>query len=93
MLRIDEKKNGANQASAISLSDNSRAVLERRYLRRGADGKPVETVDEMFYRVASHVGQAEEESGGDVEAATGAFYDMLAELKAEAQRLTNPLKI
>ena len=38
-----------------SLSPNSRTVLERRYLRKGSDGSPIETVDEMFYRVASHI--------------------------------------
>jgi len=65
----------------IALSENSRAVLERRYLRRGKDGLPVETIEEMFYRVASHVATGEAESGGDIEAVTEAFYDMLTEFR------------
>ncbi|MGD8584119.1 MAG: ribonucleotide reductase N-terminal alpha domain-containing protein, partial [Chloroflexota bacterium] len=81
MLRIEESKNGVEQQSAIPLSNNSRTVLERRYLRRGADGKPVETVEEMFHRVAYHIALAEEESGGDVEGATAAFYELLTQLK------------
>ena len=39
----------------LSLPENSLAVLRRRYLRRGPDGQPVETVEEMFRRVAHHI--------------------------------------
>ena len=39
----------------VELTDNSRQVLMRRYVRRGEDGKPAETVDQMFWRVAYHV--------------------------------------
>jgi len=81
MLRIEEAKNGVQQSSAIPLSDNSRAVLERRYLRRGADGKPIETIEEMFYRVAFHVAQAENEYQGDANALSARFYRLLSELK------------
>jgi ribonucleoside-diphosphate reductase alpha chain len=50
-------------------------------LRRGANGKPIETVEEMFYRVASHIAKVEEENGGDVEGMTVAFYELLTKLK------------
>ncbi len=65
----------------VALSENSRAVLERRYLRRGKDGLPVESVEEMFYRVASHVAGGEAESGGDIESVTKEFYEMLTEFR------------
>ncbi|UCG24057.1 MAG: adenosylcobalamin-dependent ribonucleoside-diphosphate reductase [Chloroflexota bacterium] len=81
MLKVDERRNEAGEPATIELSDNSRAVLERRYLRRGAEGAPIETVEEMFHRVASHVALAEEETGGDVESVTAAFYKLLTELK------------
>ena len=42
----------------IELTENSLQVLTRRYLRRGEDGKPAETVPEMFWRVAYHVAAA-----------------------------------
>lgn len=65
----------------ISLSDNSLAVLKKRYLRRGPDGKPVESVEGMFYRVASHVAAAESNHDGDVDSMTQAFYDILTEFR------------
>ena len=65
----------------INLSENSRAVLERRYLRRGEDGKPVESVEGMFYRVASHVAMGEAEGEGDVAATTEKFYQLLTEFR------------
>ncbi len=40
---------------AINLTENSRKVLERRYLRRDLDGSLLETPAGMFYRVAYHV--------------------------------------
>ena len=36
----------------MPISDNARAVLERRYLIRDAQGRPTETVEELFRRVA-----------------------------------------
>ncbi len=71
----------ARKRPGVSLSDNSLAVLEKRYLRRGHDGKPVESVEGMFFRVASHVAAAEAENGGDVDATAEAFYNLLTELR------------
>ncbi|MGB3715653.1 MAG: adenosylcobalamin-dependent ribonucleoside-diphosphate reductase [Candidatus Promineifilaceae bacterium] len=63
------------------LSGNSLAVLERRFLRKGFDGKPVETIAEMFYRVAGHVASAEASTGGDVTEATEQFYELLTDIR------------
>ena len=52
---------------AIRLSDNSRTVLERRYLRRDVDGELLETPAGMFYRIASHIAAVENEHGGDAD--------------------------
>jgi ribonucleoside-diphosphate reductase alpha chain len=65
----------------IKLTDNALAVLKRRYLRRGPDGQPIETVDEMFHRVVSHIAAVEEEWGGDVAAVEEAFYDLLTSFR------------
>lgn len=65
----------------IRLTDNARTVLEKRYLRRGDDGKPVETIEEMFWRVACHVALPEKEWSGDPLPAAGKFYDLLTNLE------------
>jgi ribonucleoside-diphosphate reductase alpha chain len=66
---------------SIELSHNSQQVLERRYLRRGEDGEPIETIDEMFWRVAYHVAKAEEQWGGDVIKRAREFYHLLVSKK------------
>ncbi len=43
----------------IPLSDNARVVLERRYLAKDAEGRPAETPEGMFRRVAHNIAQAE----------------------------------
>ncbi len=63
------------------LTDNARQVLVRRYVRRGDDGKPVETVEEMFWRVSWHVAKVEETWDGDVQAAAIKFYHLLSSKK------------
>ncbi len=65
----------------IPLSENARTVLAKRYLRRGPDGKPAETIHEMFWRIASNVANAETEMGGDAERWAHRFYDLLTEIR------------
>lgn len=64
---------------AINLTPNSIKVLEKRYLRRDLDGTLLETPAGMFYRIAYHLAQVEKEHGGDVEATTRTFYDLMTE--------------
>lgn len=45
--------------SDIELSENSRKVLEKRYLRKDETGKVVETPEELFGRVADNISQAD----------------------------------
>ncbi|HXF64355.1 MAG TPA: LAGLIDADG family homing endonuclease [Caldilineaceae bacterium] len=67
--------------SRISLTENSRKVLERRYLRRDLDGALLETPGGMFYRVAYHIAQVEKQHGLDPEEATEAFYKLMSEYR------------
>ena len=67
--------------SRIALTENSRKVLERRYLRRDLDGTLLENPAGMFYRVAYHIGQIETQHGDDAAAATKAFYHLLSEYR------------
>jgi ribonucleoside-diphosphate reductase alpha chain len=61
----------------VLLTDNARQVLVRRYVRRGKDGQPVETVEEMFWRVAYHVAASETAWGEDVLPRARQFYGLL----------------
>ncbi|MEW6580678.1 MAG: LAGLIDADG family homing endonuclease [Chloroflexota bacterium] len=85
---VDTRSNGFQKtplppdlARPIALTDNARTVLRKRYLRRGDDGQPVETEQEMFWRVAYNIAKAEEEHGGDVEGTARRFYDLLTTLR------------
>jgi ribonucleoside-diphosphate reductase alpha chain len=62
---------------SISLTDNARQVLMRRYVRRDRKGEAVETVEEMFWRVAYHVAESESAWGSDVIERTRQFYELL----------------
>jgi ribonucleoside-diphosphate reductase alpha chain len=61
----------------VHLTENSRQVLLRRYVRRGPDGKPAETVEQMFWRVAYHVAASEALWGGDVLGLARQYYELL----------------
>ncbi len=67
-----------DNALRVELPENARTVLEKRYLRKGEDGLPIETVEEMFWRVAYHIAEPESQWSGDVETRAKQFYDLLA---------------
>ena len=62
-----------------TLSENARTVLERRYLKKDADGNAIETPGQMFRRVAKHIAKAEKQYSDDVQAKRmeDLFYDMM----------------
>ena len=63
---------------AVELAENARTVLMKRYIRKGEDGEPIETVEDMFWRVAHHVAAAERLWGEDVLEQARRFYRLLA---------------
>lgn len=69
------------EESKINLTDNSRKVLERRYLRRDLDGTLLETPGGMFYRIAYHIAQVENQHNQDDAPVTEAFYKLLSEYR------------
>ncbi len=69
-------------AGPVNLSQNARTVLDKRYLVKDATGKPVETPEEMFWRVATTVAEADRRYGateGAVNEAADAFYRLMTE--------------
>ncbi len=61
----------------VELTENAMSVFLRRYARRGPDGKPMETAEDAFWRVAYHVAKAETEWGGDEMGTAEEFYKLL----------------
>jgi ribonucleoside-diphosphate reductase alpha chain len=68
------------------LSANARIVLEKRYLVKDETGKPVESPEELFWRVATVVAEADRTYGasdGGVEALAEEFYRLMTERRFE----------
>lgn len=65
----------------VKLTENSRIVMSKRYVRRDSAGDPAETLHETFWRVASNVAEAEVPHDSDALGWAEVFYDMLRELR------------
>lgn len=64
----------------VQLNSNAIKVLERRYLKKGEDGIPIETPEDMFRRVAENIALAETNYGigkKEAEEIARTFYDMM----------------
>jgi ribonucleoside-diphosphate reductase alpha chain len=70
------------ETSLPALSENAITVLERRYLKRDAEGTILEKPAEMFRRVAKTIASAETKlgTGADLETLEQDFYDMITSL-------------
>ena len=64
----------------VEVPTNAVPILEQRYLRKDEEGQVVETVEEMFWRVAEAVAEAEARWGVAPEVWAERFYDMMARL-------------
>jgi ribonucleoside-diphosphate reductase alpha chain len=80
-IYVDDGMNCASGRNGheMQITDNARVVLEKRYLIRDESGKPVETVEGMFERVAKAVSSPDLEYGGEAgsAAAEKAFLRMM----------------
>jgi ribonucleoside-diphosphate reductase alpha chain len=67
----------------VKVSPNARTVLERRYLVKDKKGNVIETVEDLFRRVAHHVASAEltYDPEADVTAVEEEFYQAMANLE------------
>jgi ribonucleoside-diphosphate reductase alpha chain len=69
-----------------SLSQNARTVLAKRYLVKNARGEPVEQPEDLFWRVASVVADADRRYGASddtVRAAAEEFYALMTQRRFE----------
>jgi ribonucleoside-diphosphate reductase alpha chain len=70
----------------VTLSANARTVLEKRYLMKDQSGQPVERPEEMFWRVATLVAEADRRYGasdGAVQAVAEEFYFLMTQRRFE----------
>src|SRR5687768_3626022 len=68
------------------LNQNGRTVIEKRYLIKDAKGKPTEMPEDMFWRVARTVAEADRRYGASDEAVTAAateFYELMTQRRFE----------
>jgi ribonucleoside-diphosphate reductase alpha chain len=74
-----------HQGVRARFTDNALTVLRKRYLRKGPDGEPIESVPEMFCRVAHHIARPEAMWADDAETTVAdvedVFYDLLTHLR------------
>ncbi|NIP25726.1 MAG: hypothetical protein GWO38_18375, partial [Phycisphaerae bacterium] len=43
----------------LEIKENAMRVLEKRYLKKDADGNPLESAEDMFRRVCTNIAEAE----------------------------------
>src|ERR1044071_7363450 len=70
----------------LSLSPNARTVLEKRYLVKNEKGKAVEQPEDLFWRVATVVAEADRRYGasdGGVQAVAEEFYFLMTQRRFE----------
>src|SRR5215203_3044829 len=70
----------------VGLTQNARTVLEKRYLVKDSSGKPTETPEDMFWRVATVVSEADRRYGasdGGVSAVAEEFYRLMTQRRFE----------
>ena len=67
----------------MKITKNAQTVLEKRYLIRDAENKPVETVPQLFERVANAIAQADRQYDpkADVDQTARAFYQAMTNLE------------
>ena len=82
-MEVNKVKSEAEPAGAAGITENALHVLEKRYLKKDANGNPVETPEEMFRRVAQAVASAEllYDSEADAKAREEEFYRLMTSLE------------
>src|SRR5213082_3441276 len=77
---------GVPPQGEAQLNDNARTVIGKRYLIKDASGKPLEQPEDMFWRVAGTVAEADRRYGArdsDVTDTAADFYRLMVERRFE----------
>lgn len=62
-------------------SANALTILRKRYLRKGPQGEPAETITDMFRRIGRHIAAAERETHNDPQLIEDTFYRLLTQMR------------
>ncbi len=76
------KKDIKTRKTLPNISENALQVLEKRYLIKNAEGKTVESVEDLFRRVSSNIAEAEciYDPSADTSAVAEEFYELMTSL-------------
>lgn len=68
------------RSSGIQITGNALRILQERYLKKNSRGKPIETPEDMFHRVAGTVAKAEliYDSQANIKSREEEFYQVMA---------------
>ncbi|MDD5590808.1 MAG: vitamin B12-dependent ribonucleotide reductase [Dehalococcoidales bacterium] len=82
-MKADTVKPEIKSLSGVSLTENALRVLEKRYLKKDAKGRVVETPENMFHRVAGAIASAElvYNPEADVKVVEEEFYRLMSSLQ------------
>jgi len=77
------KKERKSRVKKVALTENAITVLERRYLKKNEEGKPIEKPVDMFSRVAENIASADAvyDPEADVAAVETEFFDVITKLE------------
>jgi len=78
-----ELKGKEEKTKGLPLTKNAITVLERRYLKKNDNGKPIEKIEDMFRRVARTIAEADlkHDPEVDIKALEQEFFDMMTRLE------------
>ncbi len=79
----EERRKGKGELPAPAFSENAMVVLEKRYLKKDAQGKPLEVPSDMLWRVAKNIGAVDSLYGktrSQIASTEREFYELMASL-------------
>jgi len=73
----------SQKGDELKVSENSMIVLERRYLKKDDEGRPLETPEDMFRRVAGNIASADKiyNKSADLKKTEDEFYSVMTKLE------------
>ncbi|MDR3274856.1 MAG: vitamin B12-dependent ribonucleotide reductase [Endomicrobium sp.] len=79
---VQDTKGKLISENIVKLNKNARTVLEKRYLKKDENGNLIENPEDLFYRVAENIAQADKiyDSNAGVVALTREFYISMSSL-------------